>query len=78
MVCYETFTRKLPLEDHFTNGYDIILNGQHPKLPKCIDDWKCDLLQRCWHSNPIARSSFDDIIDIVVLNSPGLFKLEVK
>jgi hypothetical protein len=38
-------------------------------VPKYVDNWAHDLLAKCWHSNPSARPSFREILDLLLFNS---------
>jgi serine/threonine protein kinase len=58
ILCYEILTGKLPFEDHRTNDYDLVLNGQRPEVPEYVAGWLRELLRRCWQSDPAARPSF--------------------
>jgi hypothetical protein len=75
MTCYEILTGKLPFEEHSIHEYDLVLQGQQPVVPKYVDNWVHDLLARCWHSNPSARPSFREILDLLVLNSVAVREL---
>jgi hypothetical protein len=52
MTCYEILTGILPFEGHPWRDYNLVLNGERPEVPKYVDDWACQLLDWCWHSNP--------------------------
>ena len=67
MTCYEVLTGCIPfeelsLEELGERCYDIVIKGRRPLLPENIDQrWK-ELLNRCWHENPLDRPSFMEII----------------
>ena len=61
MTCYEVLTGCMPFEELGGRCYDIVIEGRRPLLPKSIDlGWK-ELLNRCWHENPLERPSFIEI-----------------
>jgi serine/threonine protein kinase len=71
MTCYEVLTGRLPFHDHDhhpQNDYDLVINGGHPMVPDYVDDWVHGLLNKCWQSNPGARPSFDDILNLILAN----------
>jgi hypothetical protein len=69
MTCYEILTGKIPFEGHPWNDYDLVLNGGRPEVPEYVDIWACGLLNWCWQSNATNRPSFEDIMDILCINS---------
>jgi serine/threonine protein kinase len=82
MTCYEILTGKLPFEDHPLSGNryaltNLVIN-QHfrPEVPKYVENWARELLRMCWQSNPIARPSFGEILDLILTNSIGVRKRE--
>ena len=62
MTCYEVLTGCIPFEDLGARDYDIVIGGQRPKLPRYVYPWMKRLLSRCWHTNPLKRPCFKDII----------------
>jgi serine/threonine protein kinase len=82
MTCYEILIGKLPFEDHPLSDKcyiltDLVIN-QHlrPKVPEYIVDWTHELLSMCWQSNPVARPSFGEILDLLSTNSTGVRRRE--
>lgn len=67
MVCLKILTGELPFKGHEIYDYNHVLEGQRPKVPNHVDDWLCDLLRRCWQSNPQARPSFREILEYFLL-----------
>jgi hypothetical protein len=76
MTCYEILTGKLPFEGHSPRDYDLVLNGGRPEVPEYVDDWIHKLLNRCWHPNAVDRPSFGDILNLLLLNSPNVKRLQ--
>ena len=55
MTCYEILMGEFPFQGHCTNDYDLVFKQrQSPKVPKYVDDWVCELLNRCWKEDPQA------------------------
>ena len=78
MTCYEILTGELPFQGHSVIDYDLVLKQrQRPRLPKYVDDWVCELLNRCWEEDPQARPSFKEIVDILSTNSVAVRKDQV-
>jgi len=80
MICYEILTSKLPFEDHPLNVSiltELVIN-QHlrPEVPEYVENWACELLKMCWQSDPIARPSFGEILDLLSTNSTGVKRSE--
>jgi hypothetical protein len=61
MTCYQILIGKFPFESHFTSEYDLIFSTQCPMVPKYIEDWTCELLNRCWQSYPKVKLPIEDI-----------------
>ncbi|KAG0559099.1 hypothetical protein KC19_10G079300 [Ceratodon purpureus] len=83
MTCYEVLTGKLPFEDHPLRNKTSLLTHQvinhdlRPEIPKYVEDWAHNLLNRCWQSDPRARPSVGEILDILSTNSASV-KRRVK
>ena len=75
MICYEILTGKLPFEDHpLANECalltDLVINQKlRPEVPEYVDDWTHELLDRCWQSNPVARPTIGEILNLLPANS---------
>jgi serine/threonine protein kinase len=82
MICYEILTGKLPFEDHpLANNcallIDLVINHNlHPEVPEYVDDWAHELLNRCWQSNPAARPTIGEILNLLPANSATLREYE--
>lgn len=61
MVAYEIVTGRLPFEEHALNEYDIVLNGQRPKLPQDLHYAIRDIITKCWHPEPSKRPTFREL-----------------
>lgn len=68
MTCYEILTGKLPFEGEVVT-IDLVIEGQRPKVPECVDDWIKDLICKCWETNRDARPAFEEILKIIVANT---------
>jgi serine/threonine protein kinase len=75
MTCHEILTGKLLFEDHPLSDNlplltDLVIN-QHLclEVPKYVEDWTCKLLSMCWNSDPMARPTFREILDLILANS---------
>lgn len=65
MTCYEILTGGLPLKKLTRNERDadaVIAGDERPDLPDYVDYRVKDLLRRCWHSDPIERPTFVQIV----------------
>ncbi|KAG0599017.1 hypothetical protein M758_12G120500 [Ceratodon purpureus] len=83
MTCYEVLTGRFPFQDHPLSEQlslltDLVINHHlRPEVPEHVDDWARELLQWCWKSDPIARPSFEDILNFLEANSEvGFIKRE--
>ncbi|KAG0554775.1 hypothetical protein KC19_12G117800 [Ceratodon purpureus] len=82
MTCYEVLTGRFPFQDHPLSEQqslltDLVINHHlRPELPEHVDDWVCKLLQWCWKSDPIARPSFEDILNFLEANSESKYVKE--
>lgn len=65
MTCYETLTGNIPFPfpEYRASDYDMVLNGERPKLPSKPKSENEDLMNRCWHQDPQMRPSFDEIVE---------------
>lgn len=61
MTFYEVLTGRIPFEDGPIHGLDSVLSGDRPTLPDDIPREIQLLIDRCWHSDPIRRPSFEMI-----------------
>ena len=73
MMCYKILTEKLSYEGHCIDNYNLVLEGQQPKIPNYIDKWVHDLFSRCWQIDLIAKRIFEEIMILFEANS-----IEVK
>jgi serine/threonine protein kinase len=64
MTCYEILTGNIPFQDLSFTDCDPVINGLRPELPEYVDDWARELLSKCWHSDPAARPSFGEILEL--------------
>jgi len=62
MTWYEMIIGQLPFEDVKKNVYNVVLQGDRLEH---IESWINTLLNRCWHSNPKERPSFEDILKCI-------------
>ncbi|KAG0561702.1 hypothetical protein KC19_9G085200 [Ceratodon purpureus] len=77
MTCYEVLVGKLPFEDYPLNGKhdrdvltDLVINRHfRPEVPGYVEPWTRELLRRCWQSDPTARPSIGEILDLLSSNS---------
>jgi hypothetical protein len=76
MTCYEILTGKLPFEGRPVWDFDLVLNGDRPEMPEYVDDWARGLLNWCWHPNASDRPSFGDILNLLLLNSPRVKRVQ--
>lgn len=58
MTYYEILTGCISFED-----LDITIEGRRSALPNHINTLSKTLLNRCWHANPLERSSFENIVE---------------
>ncbi|KAG0603255.1 hypothetical protein M758_10G079400 [Ceratodon purpureus] len=83
MTCYEVLTGKLPFEDHPFHDKmsllidQVITHDLRPDIPEYVEGWACNLMNRCWQSDPRARPSVGEILDILSTNSASV-KRRVK
>ncbi|KAG0559177.1 hypothetical protein KC19_10G084600 [Ceratodon purpureus] len=82
MTCYEVLTGKLPFEDHPLHDQtsslidEVINDDLRPEIPKCVKGWACNLLNECWQSDPKARPSVGEILDLLPLKSASVRRWE--
>ena len=78
MTCYEIIlTGRIPVEDVATTDYDLVIDGERPKLPTNVEPWMRDLITECWHSDPLERPDFKSIVDILtIVENEAHFVLE--
>ncbi|KAG0603307.1 hypothetical protein M758_10G083200 [Ceratodon purpureus] len=78
MTCYEVLTGKLPFENHPLHAktsslIDQVINDDlRPEIPECVKGWACNLLNECWQSDPNARPSLEEILDLLPLKSASI------
>lgn len=61
ITCYEILTGCMPFEGLGRSDYNVVIEGQRPKLPEDIDPVLEALLNRCWNAEPSERPSFEEI-----------------
>ncbi|KAG0602912.1 hypothetical protein M758_10G051000 [Ceratodon purpureus] len=82
MTCYEVLTGKLPFDDHPLSGnwlllHDLVINqGLRPEVPEYVEGWARDLLKWCWQSDPSARPTIEEVLDLMSRNSASTRRLE--
>lgn len=65
IIAWELVTRKTPFADmnpHLA-AYDVALNGLRPEIPSFVPPQFRALIERCWHSDPTKRPSFDKVTE---------------
>ncbi|KAG0587885.1 hypothetical protein KC19_2G198900 [Ceratodon purpureus] len=79
MTCFEVITGCVPFDGHRSNDYDFVLGGGRPTLPDDTSPTLVDLLQRCWHEDPLRRPAFTTIVQALrdLLSSGSLYESEV-
>jgi len=70
MTCYEILSGGIPFEELRANDYDSVIGGNRPKLPNQTPPWMMDLVNRCWHKDPLVRPSFEEIVKILKPHLP--------
>ena len=58
LTCCKVLLGQILFENLHTTDYDVILQGSRPQLPKYMQPWIKNLLDRCWHPDPLARPTF--------------------
>ncbi|EGC38838.1 hypothetical protein DICPUDRAFT_91361 [Dictyostelium purpureum] len=48
-----------------TDFKNMVLNGYTPKIPPSADSNWCELIRRCWHSDPNKRPTFSYILRVL-------------
>lgn len=61
MTCYEIWTGHVPFEGYKNSDYDPVLRGVRPTLSDYVPTWVRNLLAKCWHQDPLERTSFSAI-----------------
>jgi serine/threonine protein kinase len=74
MTCYEILIGELPFNGHPTSDCNLVFKRQRPKVPKFVDDWVQELLNRYWQEDPATRPSFGEIMNIFLANSSTAIK----
>jgi serine/threonine protein kinase len=68
MTCYEILTGRMPfshIKGLKSTDYGIVLEGGRPPLPDYIPEWIQEVVQKCWHSEPSQRPTFNEIINLL-------------
>jgi hypothetical protein len=79
MTCYEVITGCVPFEEFGGNCcYNVVIEGERPRLPRNVDPSLQTLLSRCWHKNPLERPSFDEIRECLMKIYPPEYSFEDK
>ena len=61
MTCCEVLLGQILFENLRATDYDVILQGSRPEARKYVQPWIKNLLDRCWHPNPLARPTFHSV-----------------
>lgn len=64
MTCFEIVFGHLPFEGELEPcraSYDLVMEGQRPKLPSDLEETLKHLIKKCWNSNPTQRPTFLEI-----------------
>ncbi|KAG0616332.1 hypothetical protein M758_5G106200 [Ceratodon purpureus] len=76
MTCYEILTGCIPFEEVSSSNYDVVLGGARPELPSHLDLpgylWMREMLERCWHADPLQRPTFKEICVLIERKRIGL------
>jgi serine/threonine protein kinase len=62
MTCYEILTGGIPFDGVRASDYDMVLSGKRPELPSNLNPKMKDFMNRCWHQDPEARPTFNEIV----------------
>lgn len=62
MTCYEILTGGIPFDGVRASDYDMVLSGKRPELPSNLNPKMKDFIIRCWHQDPEARPTFNEIV----------------
>ena len=69
MTCYEVLTGLKPFEEvqncNVKAFVDEVLQGRRPTLPRDLQPWMVDLMNKCWHMDPLERPTIDKIFEIL-------------
>jgi serine/threonine protein kinase len=61
MTCYEVLTGHIPFDGYFKSDWKKVIDGERPHFLDYVDPRLRELVERCWHKDPLCRPSFDVI-----------------